>query len=237
MDSENRMSVRRCLIPLALALLVARCSDRIGPPSAALTPQPHVLRWAGGTSPSFSAIGALPGRGDQGRFLSTPPGGLSLDQYVATFWAVRGAARSVQINYKSSTGDTSSQFLRLTTVDPAFVPGLGDLAPGDSVLITVTIDPNSIKVSLEPTGLLFGDPAQLQISYGGADGDLNGDGVVDSTDAQIESQLLGLWYREGTDSAWARIAAVQSLSDKSFMSALPHFSEYEVSFSEYGVSW
>ena len=238
MDSENRMSVRRCLIPLALALLVARCSDNIGPPAApaALTPVPHVLRWAGGTPPSFTAIGALPGRGGQGRFLSAP-GGLSLNQYVATFWAVRGEARSVQINYKSSTGDTSSQFLRLTTVDPAFVPGRGELAPGDSVLITVTIDPIELKVSLEPTGLLFGDPAQLQISYGGADGDLNGDGVVDSTDAQIESQLLGLWYREGTDSAWAKIAAVQSLLDKSFMSALPHFSEYEVSFSEYGVSW
>ena len=237
MDSENRMSVRRCLIPLALALLVARCSDHIGPPPApaALTPVPHVLRWAGGTPPSFTTVGALPGRVGREGFLSTA--GLSLSQNVATFWAVRGEARSVQINYKSSTGDTSSQFLRLTTVDPAFVPGRGELALGDSVLITVTIDTNSVKVSFEPTGLLFGDPAQLQISYGGAGGDLNGDGVVDSTDAQIESQLLGLWYREGTDSAWARIAAVQSLPDKSFMSALPHFSEYEVSFSEYGVSW
>lgn len=239
MDSENRMSVRRCVIPLALALLVARCSDNIGPPPApaALTLVPHLLRWAGGTPPSFSAVGALPGRVGQGRFLSIPPGGLSLNQYVATFWAVRGQARSVQINYLSSTGDTSSQFLRLTTADPAFVPGRGALAPGDSVLITVTIDTASIKVSLAPTGLLFGDPAQLKISYGGAGGDLNGDGVVDSTDARIESQLLGLWYREGADSAWAKIAAVQSLSDKSFTSALPHFSDYAVSFTEYGVSW
>jgi hypothetical protein len=147
-----------------------------------------------------------------------------------TFWAVRGEQRSVQINYLSSTGDTSSPFLRLTTTDPAYVPGLGDLAPGDSVLITVSIDPDNIKVSLEPTGLLFGAPGQLQISYGGADGDLNGDGVVDDADAYIESQLLGLWYREGQDSAWTRIPAAQLLSDKSFTSELPHFSEYAISW-------
>jgi len=152
----------------------------------------------------------------------------SLDRYTGSFWAVRGEPRSLQINYLSSTGDTSSAFLRLTTTDPAYVPGVGDLAPGDSVLITVTIDPDNIKVSLEPTGLLFGDPGQLQISYGGADGDLNGDGVLDDTDSRIESQLLGLWYREGTDGMWERIPAVQVLPDKSFVSALPHFSEYAV---------
>jgi len=85
-------------------------------------------------------------------------------------------------------------------------------------------------VSLEPTGLLFGEPAQLQLSYGGADGDLNGDGVVDGSDAYIESQLLGLWYREGTDSTWEPIPAVQSLADKAFTSLLPHFCEYAVSW-------
>ncbi len=118
--------------------------------------------------------------------------------------------------------------MRLTTTDPAYVPGVGELAPGDSVLVTVTIDPDNVEVSLEPTGLLFGEPGQLQISYGGTDGDLNGDGVVDDTDSYIESQLLGLWYREGTDGVWERIPAVQAPSDKSFVSALPHFSEYAV---------
>ncbi|HYT03834.1 MAG TPA: hypothetical protein VEM13_02990 [Gemmatimonadales bacterium] len=220
------MSVRRSLIPLALALFAVRCSDNIGPPPA---PALHFLQWAGSAPPQFTAIGALSG-GLGKRVLAAPVGQLSLNQYTASFWAVRGEQRSLQINYLSYTGDTSSQFLRLTTVDPAYVPGVGDLAPGDSVLITVTVDPYNIAVSLEPTGLLFGAPAELQLSYGGADGDLNGDGVVDETDAYIESQLLGLWYREGTDSAWGRIPAVQSLPDKSFTSALPHFCQYAVSW-------
>ena len=108
--------------------------------------------------------------------------------------------------------------------------GGGDLAPGDSVLITLTIDSNDVKVSLEPTGLVFGDPAELQISYAGAGGDLNGDGVVDEADGDIERQLLGLWYREGADGAWEQIPAARSLADEWFTSALPHFCEYAISW-------
>jgi hypothetical protein len=226
------MSVRRSLIPLALALFAARCTN--GPHPTAVeqpaAPTPHFLRWAGGSAPQFSAVGALAGLPGGGALRASLSAGLQLDRYTASFWAVRGEPRSVQINYLSATGDTSSAFLRLTTTDPAYVPGLGDLAPGDSVLITVTIDPDNIKVSLEPTGLLFGEPGQLQISYGGADGDLNGDGVVDDTDTYIESQLLGLWYREGTNGVWEPIPAVQELAGKSFVSALPHFCEYAISW-------
>lgn len=232
MNVENRMTIRRALIPLALALFAARCSDRITTPSTVLA-QPHFLRWAGTAPPSFTATGALPGGaggGGGGSLRASLVGGLSLAQYTATFWAVRGQLRSVQINYLSATGDTSWQFLQLSVTDPAYVPGIGQLALGDSVPITVSVDPTNIKVSLEPMGLVFGDPAQLQISYGGANGDLNGDGVVDDADRYIESQLLGMWYREGVDSTWQRIPAVQSLADKSFTTTLPHFSEYAVSW-------
>jgi hypothetical protein len=233
MDRENRMAVRRFLIPLALYAI--GCSHPTAvqqplPPSQA----PHFVRWAGSSPPQFTSIGALSSPVRSGPILASSLSAsslsLSLDQYSVAFWAVRGQQRSVQINYLSSTGDTSSPFLRLTTTDPAYVPGIGDLAPGDSVLITVSIDPDNIKVSLEPTGLLFGEPGQLQISYGGAGGDLNGDGVVDGADAYIESQLLGLWYREGTNGVWEPIPAVQTLADKSFVSALPHFSEYAISW-------
>jgi len=234
------MSVRPALIPLALALalLAAGCSDThptaVQQPTA---PGPHFLRWAGSVPPQFRAVDGLSGRGGDGAFFADGPGGLSLNQVTATFWAVRGEQRSVQINYLSATGDTSAPFLRLSIADPIYVPGRGDVAPGDSVLITITIDTVNIGVSLEPTGLRFGDPAQLQIWYAGAGGDLNGDGVVDSTDARIESRLLGMWYREGADSQWTPIPAAQSLPDKSFMSELLHFCDFEVSFSEYAVSW
>ena len=158
------------------------------------------------------------------------PKRLSLTTYQATFWAVRGQSRSLQINYLSPGSSGKEPFLQLTTSDPTNVPGLGTLAVGDSVLVTVTVDPNAIAVSLEPTGVLFGTPAQLQIWYGGAGGDLNGDGVVNGTDATIESQLLGLWYQEGTSDPWEQIRATQSLPAKSFTAGLPHFSRYAVAW-------
>src|SRR4029077_7121346 len=63
MPSENRMSVRRTLIPLALALLAARCTNGPHPTAGEqpAAPTPHFLRWAGGAAPQFSATGALAG--------------------------------------------------------------------------------------------------------------------------------------------------------------------------------
>ena len=166
-----------------------------------------------------------------------PP--LSLDSYQVSFWAVRGESRFVQINYQSSIDEDSHPFLRLTTTDPQFVPGVGELAVGDSVLITVTIDTTKIGVALEPSGLQFGEPSQMQIWYGGAGGDLNGDGVVDSIDTGVEQQLLGLWYREGDGDEWTHLSAAQDTNEKSFGYALPHFCEYAIAelLRDLAVSW
>ncbi len=228
------MFVRRSLMVFALAVSVARCADQ---PTAVKSPaalQPQFLRWA--EPPQFTArIDARARR--SGTMALTPP--LSLDQYQVSFWAVRGESRSVKINYSSSIDTQTHPFLLLTTTDPQFVPGVGELAMGDSVLITVTVDTSKIGVILEPSGLQFGEPAQMSIWYGGAGGDLNGDGVADSTDSVIEAKLLGLWYREDSAEAWTKLGATQSLNDKSFTYALPHFCEYEIAESllDWSVAW
>ena len=217
------MLVRRSLMVFALAVSVARCADQ---PTAVTSPaalQPQFLRWA--EPPQFSArIDARARR--SGTMALTPP--LSLDQYQVSFWAVRGESRSVQINYSSAIDTDTHPFLVLTTTDPQFVPGVGELAMGDSVLITVSVDTIKIGVTLEPTGLQFGAPAQMKIWYGGAGGDLNGDGVADSSDSAIEAKLLGLWTREGDSDPWTQLGASQSLDEKSFTYALPHFCEYVI---------
>jgi hypothetical protein len=225
--------LRRSLLVFALAFLTARCADQ---PTAVKAPAgPQFLRWA--SLPQFSARTTDPRAHRSGTMALTPP--LSLDQYQVSFWAVRGESRSVQVNYRSSIDTDTHPFLLLTTTDPQFVPGVGELAMGDSVLITVTVDTGSIGVRLEPSGLQFGEAAQLQMWYGGAAGDLNGDGVADSTDAQLETQLLGLWYREAQDDPWTKLSASQSVDDKSFTYGLPHFCQYDIAVDlrEWVVAW
>ena len=220
------MFVRRSLLVLALALSVARCAEQ---PTAVKSPAgPQFLKWTG--TPQFNSQTRAR---RSGAMAMTPP--LSLDQYTVSFWAVRGESRSIRINYSSTIDSDIHPFLELTTTDPVFAPEIGEIAMGDSVLITVTVDTSKIGVKFEPTGLQFGTASQLKIYYGGASGDLNGDGVANNDDAQIETQLLGLWYREYTNDDWSQVSASQSVEEKSFTYALPHFCEYAVALLEWAV--
>src|SRR5207237_1150477 len=58
------------------------------------------------------------------------------------------------------------------------------LKRGDSVHITLTIDPVSFEVHFKPSGVTFSRtwPAALTIWYGNANPDLDGDGAVDGVD-------------------------------------------------------
>jgi len=220
------MFVRRSLLVLALALSVARCAEQ---PTAVTSPAgPQFLKWTG--TPQFNSQTRAR---RSGAMAMTPP--LSLEQYTVSFWAVRGESRSIRINYSSTIDNDSHPFLELTATDPVFAPEIGDIAMGDSVLITVSVDTSKIGVRFEPTGLQFGTASQLKIYYGGASGDLNGDGVANEADAQLEQQMLGLWYREYTNDDWSQVPASQSTGEKSFTYALPHFCEYAVALLEWAV--
>ena len=220
------MFVRRSLLVLALALAVARCAEQ---PTAVKAPAgPQFLKWTG--TPQFNSQTRAR---RSGAMAMTPP--LSLEQYTVSFWAVRGESRSIRINYSSTIDNDSHPFLELTASDPVFAPEIGEIAMGDSVLITVSVDTSKIGVKFEPTGLQFGTASQLKIYYGGASGDLNGDGVANEADAQLEQQMLGLWYREYNNDDWSQVPASQATGEKSFTYALPHFCEYAVALLEWAV--
>lgn len=213
------MSVRRFVLAFALVLGTVHCADHPAAVPSSFDPAPHFLRWRGASAAQFKAS----------TFTASRAAPLSLDQYTVSFWAVRGEQRSALFNYRDAVGETSHPFLILTITDPVALAD-STFAPGDSVLVTVTIDTTKVGVTLEPAGLQFGDAAALLLWYGGADGDLNGDGAIDETDSYIETELLGMRYREGTDGEWERIPAMHLLEERLFFVQLPHFSEYAVSW-------
>jgi hypothetical protein len=192
--------------------------DDVGAASTATGAVDLVMGWTKGKNAKWALAAAV----------IKPAVGISLTQYQATFWAKRGSSRTLQINYSANGG--TSPFMKLTVSDPTYVPGRGNIAAGDSVLMTATVDPNALTISLEPHQTQFGTPSQLQIWYGGAGGDLNDDGVVDANDSYIETHLLGMWYQADPSGPWSQISATQSLSAKSFTAALQHFSGYSVSW-------
>lgn len=154
---------------------------------------------------------------------------------TGSFWAKVGENRLVRLVYQGSTpADSGSEFLRFEVPADGLYrkPDGTAFAAGDSIEITVTvIDPKRFVFDFQPSGLQFNpsDPARLKVEYHYADPDFNGDGRVDSSDADIEA-LLSVWRREPPDSLWFQTAATKSVELEEFDAAVLQFSQYAVAW-------
>jgi hypothetical protein len=201
--------MRRLLLALVTLAMAGACSNSSGPGSPAPRATLNFVRQDSTYKPLLSTQGA--------------------------FYAKVGQGRLVRLVYQGSTPtDSGAEFLRFE------VPGDGlyrqpdgtPFAAGDSIQITVTvIDPKRFQFDFQPSGLQFNpsDPARLRVEYHYADPDFNGDGSVDSSDADIEG-VLSLWRREPPDSVWFQMAAVKSVE-------LEQFDADVLRFSQYAVAW
>lgn len=211
---------------IAATIWLAACSEGIGPPPG---PELVVLQWSPAIgSPSFSARrGELVLKGPHAAAGHSATS--TLDTYQTSFWAHRGRDETVEIRYRAPDG-TWQPFAQLSI--PA--AGLyrhpnGELfGDGDSVLITVTLDPKLITVEFQPTGLVFSSsaPAQFNLWYTGADADLDANGTLNGVDEQIRRTQLGVWVQEYSGDPWAGVRALHSLDDRLFSAGLQHFSKY-----------
>jgi hypothetical protein len=188
-----------------LILLGGACGDDAGPPTMVLPGQLNILR---------QRVGGPP-----------------LEQYTGSFWAVKGTSRTLEIDYVSLEPDgTGEDFLRVDVPSDALLLRSDGqpFEPGDSVLITVVIDPELLLIRFEPSGLTFNsdDPVRLRIDYAETDDDLNGDGVVDGKDAAIKELELGLWRQSRTDAVWERIGSAHFKDLEEFEGELFRFSNY-----------
>ncbi len=210
--------------PLAILLTLAGCRDVAAPLNENVA------------GPQLSMTGEVVGQATSSRQIhilqqaSTAP---PLETYQVSFWAYVGKASTVTVNYQPAAGQSVGQpFLRFDIPKKGLVAG-ADGAPlhrGDSVSVTLTIDPVSFSVHFQPSGVLFSTrfPANLAIWYENANPDLNGDGVVDATDQMLRQQLA-LWYH-AAKTHWIKLSSNNDTTLPSVSTALYHFSEYAVSW-------
>ena len=238
-----RAAARAALI--ATGIGAAACSDSAGPgrqdaelPVADGSFHQH-LRWANAPkADQFSAVAHLPtGTVDllpnpvtQAFFDDKWYDWDGTDVFSVSFYAVRGEER--EINVVIATATQTLKFLELEITEPTHRPNGSTIALGDSVLITVTIDPSNLAVDLQPTGIRFGNtyPTELELSYQAASLDFNTDGAVNSFDYYIQSNLLGIWMREQVGDPWVFLEGVHNQNAKEFEVFLEHFSGYAVSW-------
>jgi hypothetical protein len=223
------MRVRlKWLAAVGLAASVG-CVDGLSPPTEAVPPPPaprlaeemHMLRQ--------STVFPARQPGEFGALFEATGSPKELERYEASFWAVHGQEQSLKIAYADGL-----DFIELSVGANTLLayPDGTPFGANDSVLITIAIDSSLLLVDFQPSGLTFDDqaPAVLNIRYGDAEPDLNGDGVVDDQDSQIESTQLGLWIQQGDSQPWYPNEANHFLETKRFVGYLYHFSNYTVSW-------
>lgn len=207
--------LRRALIPLTL--LAAACSDQVGPSLAA--PALNAQRGAPSTSlPILQQSATAP----------------ALATYRVDFWAYVGQSSLVTVRYEPTAGQlVGDPFLRFEIPRNSLVAGGGGVAlrRGDSVAMTLTIDPNRFAVDFQPSGVVFSTnaPARLALWYGNANLDLNGNGVLDGNDRTLVDQLA-IWYQLSPSSSWFKQLSKNDPTQTLVGTELYHFSEYAVSW-------
>lgn len=145
------------------------------------------------------------------RFAETAP---PLAQREVSFWAVRGADRGARIRYAPQAGeDEGEEFLEFEVPSGALLtyPDGRAFAPGDSVRITIrVVDASRFIFEFQPAGLRFDrrTPAELEVSYEGADRDYDEDGDEDGEDQEFEREF-GFWRQERPGLPWFQVATVK----------------------------
>ncbi len=167
-------------------------------------------------------------------FLNAAPGAPSVESPVS-FWAVQGEDRSADVSYvTSNSGNPSRKLLRLRVRQRTQIvrPDGTLLAPGDSILITITVTNLSAGLAqFEPSGLRFTgkDPAVLTMWYTEADHDFNHDGVINTADANIEKQF-SIFRQEGAGLPWIKVGSAVSTELDQVQANIPGFTNYVIAY-------
>ncbi len=166
--------------------------------------------------------------------LQQSPTAPALETYQVSFWVTKGKAATLIVNYQAPDSQkVPDPFLVFGVPKDGLIAGPDDphMAKGDSILLTVSIDPTRFLVHFGPSGTKFSakSPATLTMCYEHMDPDLNGDGVVDETDKALQQQI-SFWTQSMKEGAWFKLPTKYDPSNPCVSAQIFHFSEYAVSW-------
>lgn len=233
--------IRNLIAGLGLALLIAACVDGTAP----LTDGPSFAargRWAtestsstttstsdGSTTESVAVTELEPATGTSDvpeNAVRHSPHAPPLETYHARFRATQGKKTQYYIHYQLPWGG-GPLFLKLIIPPQAqLVDETGrPLNRGESVDITIDIDPVTYLISFGPHGSTFDPdhPARLVLAMEYADW---------SEHSEADAQSLGLHYQPAAGEPWAVTANPVSFDPASFWASVPldHFSNYAIAW-------
>lgn len=207
--------IRRLITGLGIALLVTACGDSMAPlfDQHFAGNEPPLISQP--TSPPTAPITIVAPQGTVKRQLTAP----LLETYHASFTAVQGRKATHTIHHTNGVG-----FLTLEIPASAkLVSEAGrPLARGESVEITVDIDPASYAVRLQPHGIVFQfQPARLGFGMIYADWA----GHTDEDD-------LAVWYQPWEGESWVQLPNEVEFDEEHnwAWTTLDHFSNYAVAW-------
>jgi hypothetical protein len=169
------------------------------------------------------------------RLLAAPAGTPALVTSQISFYAVKGRATSGNIWYRPRAGATDSTKFLEFKVGAASLDRRADgtvIAPGDSVLITLTVtDPTHFIIEMQPSGLKFAstDQPRLKFSFAACGDDLNYDGRVDAADADMQA-ALSVWRQEGPFQPWFKVPSIVTTATKDIETSLAGFTGYAIEY-------
>ena len=139
-------------------------------------------------------------------FLQLSPTAPALQATTVSFYAKKGEDREVRVKFQNG-----QDYLRFRVFGNSLLlrPDGSAFAQGDSILITITVtDPSKLQADFQPAGLKFSSsaPARLQFEFGECDGDINGDGVVNSADTAL-LPLISTWRQETPNAPWVKVSS------------------------------
>jgi len=209
---------RRFWVRLGVLLAVVACHDAAAPGNA-----PRALGDVVASTDPFADV----------HILQQGPTAPALETYQVSFWVTKGKAATLVVNYQGSPGKVPDPFLVFGVPKDGLIAGPNDphMAKGDSILLTVSIDPTRFLADFGPSGMKFSakSPAILTMCYEHMDPDLNGDGVVDDTDKALQQQI-SFWTQSMKEGDWFKLPTKYDPANPCVSAQIFHFSQYAVSW-------